>query len=66
MEYLIFPAFIIVLMVYLLITGWHERDVLRRTSEDQLIAELKRRAFERKLKAEADSEVEAKITMNVR
>lgn len=50
-------AVIITLMIVL-----GRRDhVIRSTGDDQLIAELKRRAYLRKLKSDADAEVDALI-----
>lgn len=48
----------------ILIGGWRKSTVIASAPDSDLIRELKRRAYERKMKKEAASEVEAMITMN--
>lgn len=58
MEFLIF---IVAVLVSLIVVGWRRDRVIESAADDTLIQELKRRAYRRKLKVEADAEVEAAV-----
>lgn len=58
MEFLIF---IVAVLVSFIVVGWRREHVIESASDDTLIQELKRRAYRRKLKTEADAEVEAAV-----
>lgn len=58
MEFFIFVGAVLLAIA---IAAWRDRHSITCATESAMIAELKRRAFERKLKDEANSEVEARL-----
>lgn len=53
-----FFAILGALLIFFLISGWRKSHVIQGATDTDLMNELKRRAFSRKMQAEASAEVE--------
>jgi hypothetical protein len=62
MEFLVFVGMVI---GAIMIMTWRKASVIQGASDKELMDELKRRAYARKMKAEADAEVENAVGREV-